>query len=296
MNTTGVPAVEAHLADHDGIITTEQAYALGLSERQVRRLAATGCWQRLARGVYLSAQHHFTDRARLRAAVAAHHGVADRTAAAFWHGLLDDLPPRVTLSAPRSTRGSAQGPLAVSVRRRTFPDEDVEMLGGLAVTRRPLTVLAAAGELDDGAALIDRSLQTGAVSVEALCRSLDRNTGKHGLAVARELVRVLTVGSQSEAERRWVDLLTLHRIDGWVQQYPFGHWTLDFAWPALKVAVEIQGWAYHRDARRFQADTAKAAALAAAGWLELPFTWHHLTGDPERCVAQLCSALNQRIA
>ncbi|MFZ2510524.1 MAG: type IV toxin-antitoxin system AbiEi family antitoxin domain-containing protein [Gordonia sp. (in: high G+C Gram-positive bacteria)] len=284
-------AVEEFLADHDGIISMRQARGLGLSQRQVAYRAKKQRWQRLSRGIYMSGQHHLTDVARVRVAVETHDAVADRTAAAFWHGLICELPIAVTVSAPRTVHGKATSPVAASVRRRTFPAEDLEELRGISVTRKSLTVLAAAAELDDGVALVDRTLQTGDVTIESLCSALDRNSGLHGLQVARELVEVLESGSQSVAERLFVDLLKLHQITGWVQQLDLFGKPLDFAWPEHRVAVEINGWSYHRTHSRFESDGSKAATLAAMGWLLLPFSWKAVRYDGEESMRKLTSAL-----
>ncbi|GAA3965371.1 type IV toxin-antitoxin system AbiEi family antitoxin domain-containing protein [Gordonia caeni] len=285
--------VDAFLADHDGVITTSQARSLGLTQRQVSRRLKAGRWLTMSRGVHLSSQHHLTDVARVRVAVATHRAVADRTAAAFWHGLIDTLPPVVTVSAPRSVHGQTQSPFAVSVKRRSFPAEDQEELRGIKVTRRPLTVLAAAQEVDDGAALIDRALQQGEVTIESLRAALDRNSA-HGLSLARELIAVLEAGSESTAERLFVEILRLHEITGWVQQFQLAGRRLDFAWPARRVAVEINGWSYHRTHSRFESDSDKAASLAAIGWLLLPFSWKAIRYDAEDCVLKLTNALNSR--
>ena len=286
-----VDAIEEFLADHDGIISARQARELGLSQRQVSYRAKQQRWQRLSRGIYMSGQHHLTDTARVRVAVETHDAVADRTGAAFWHGLIPELPVAVTVSAPRTVHGKAVSPVAVALKRRTFPAEDLEELRGITVTRRPLTVMSAAAELDDGVALVDRTLQTGDVTIESLCSTLDRNSGAHGLQVARELVSVLETGSQSVAERRFAELLTLHKITGWVQQLDLFGKPLDFAWPDYRVAVEINGWSYHRTHSRFESDGHKAATLASMGWLLLPFSWKAVRYDGEECMRKLTSAL-----
>ena len=37
-------------------------------------------------------------------------------------------------------------------------------------------------------------------------------------------------------------------IGGWVLGHPFGPWRIDLAFPQQKVAVEVDGWAWHVDA------------------------------------------------
>jgi very-short-patch-repair endonuclease len=74
-------------------------------------------------------------------------------------------------------------------------------------------------------------------------------------------------------------------------QSPFGPWTLDLAFPALRVAVEVDGWAWHVARDRFVNDRAKGNELVVAGWILLRFTWTDLTEHPDRCSAILRSTL-----
>jgi hypothetical protein len=47
----------------------------------------------------------------------------------------------------------------------------------------------------------------------------------------------------------------------------------DFYWPACGVIVETDGWEAHRTLAAFRSDRAKDAALTAAGYEVLRFTW-----------------------
>jgi very-short-patch-repair endonuclease len=47
----------------------------------------------------------------------------------------------------------------------------------------------------------------------------------------------------------------------------------DFYWPAHDLIVETDGWESHRTLAAFRADRAKDAALTAAGYRVLRFTW-----------------------
>jgi very-short-patch-repair endonuclease len=69
--------------------------------------------------------------------------------------------------------------------------------------------------------------------------------------------------------------------------HPFGPWTVDLAFPAQKVAVEVDGWAWHVDAERFRNDRRKQNALVRAGWDPLRFTWHDLDGRPAAVLAEI---------
>jgi very-short-patch-repair endonuclease len=52
-----------------------------------------------------------------------------------------------------------------------------------------------------------------------------------------------------------------------------GECTPDFYWPAYRLIVETDGWEAHRTLAAFRSDRAKDAALTAAGYKVLRFTW-----------------------
>jgi very-short-patch-repair endonuclease len=52
-----------------------------------------------------------------------------------------------------------------------------------------------------------------------------------------------------------------------------GRYELDFAYAARRVGIEVDGWAHHGSRAAFEADRARDAYLAGAGWQVLRFTW-----------------------
>ncbi|WP_026919392.1 type IV toxin-antitoxin system AbiEi family antitoxin domain-containing protein [Gordonia shandongensis] len=289
--------VAEHLADHDGVITTAQALTLGMTRGQIRARRRSGLWTPHARSTHLSAEHRMTDAARIRIVSSAHTGaVIDRTAAAWLHGLADRLPDEVTASVARSGSNTPRCVVPASIRRRTYPAEDISNVRGIPVTALPLTVLTAAAELPDGIAILDRVLQTRRVTVAELRATLDRNSGIHGLRPARPILESADSLSESELERRFVRFLRKHSITGWQQQVWLGNRRLDFAWPAEQVAVSLHGWAFHHQHDRWENDQATTSALASIGWLPLVFTWKRLEYQPDEVLAELARALDLRRA
>ncbi len=71
---------------------------------------------------------------------------------------------------------------------------------------------------------------------------------------------------------------------------------IDLAFPASRLAVEVDGWAWHVDAARFRADRRKGNAITRAGWDLLRFTWHDLTHRPDYVVAEIRAALLAAVA
>ncbi len=52
-------------------------------------------------------------------------------------------------------------------------------------------------------------------------------------------------------------------------------------------AVEVDGWAWHHQAGRFQRDRTRQNALVNDGWLVLRFTAHNLTARPDQVLANI---------
>jgi very-short-patch-repair endonuclease len=118
-----------------------------------------------------------------------------------------------------------------------------------------------------------------------------RNLGAYRSAQIAELLIAAADRADSAAERVIIGLLRGAGITGWQMGLPFGPWTIDVAFTEAKVAVEVDGWAWHVDVDRFRSDRRKGNALANAGWTVLRFTWHDLTARPEYVVAAIRVAL-----
>ena len=71
---------------------------------------------------------------------------------------------------------------------------------------------------------------------------------------------------------------------------------LDFAYPELRIAIEVDGYEFHSRYERFEDDRVRANALELAGWLVLRFTWHELVHRPDRVAATIRQAIAGRAA
>ncbi len=117
-----------------------------------------------------------------------------------------------------------------------------------------------------------------------------RNKGRYGSPAARRLLQAASDGARSEAERLLVKLLREAGITGWRTNYPVGGYRVDVAFPAEKVAIETDGWAFHSDQEDFQHDRVRQNNIALLGWQVLRFTWLDLTEYPQRVIAVIRSA------
>lgn len=65
---------------------------------------------------------------------------------------------------------------------------------------------------------------------------------------------------------------------------------IDFANPQLKIAIEVDGRAFHSDRHSFERDRARQNMLVIEGWVVLRFTWERIVNDPEGVLAEVASA------
>ncbi len=139
---------------------------------------------------------------------------------------------------------------------------------------------------------MDRALQ-GDLELRDLWRAHLRNKGRHGSPAARRLLQAASDGARSEAERLLVRLLRAAKISGWKANYPVCGYVVDVAFPKQKVAIEVDGWAFHSDQAAFQNDRNRQNRIALSGWQVLRFTWLDLTEHPQRVIAEIARALHQ---
>lgn len=285
--------IEDYLRRHDGVITLTQARSGGLSEHAVRRRVRRGQWRRCAAGVFFADDRPFTPAARIRAAVWARgpHAAASGLAAAWWLGLTAVAPGVVEVTVPRNSHGRAAA--GTRIRRRDLSECDITERRGLRVTGLALTVLEAAARPGGGPPIMDAALQR-RVGLAELQRAHLRNRGRVGAPEARRMLRAASSGARSEAERLVVRLLHSAGITGWHANYGCGPYRLDIAFPRQRVAIEIDGWAFHSDQQTFQQDRTRQNWLMLRGWQVLRFTWLDVTGHPERVLAAIRSAVSAR--
>ena len=66
---------------------------------------------------------------------------------------------------------------------------------------------------------------------------------------------------------------------------------IDVAFPDIRLAIEVDGFAYHSGDERFQRDRSRQNLLIAAGWRVLRFTWADIEDRPEYVISSIHSLL-----
>ena len=284
-----------------GAIAYAQLLAAGVSPGQVRERAAAGELTRIMRGVYRVTGSPPTFEQATMAACLATGGVAShRCAAALW-----------------ALRGCETGLVEISVVGRRRPElpgvvahttgqleaVDVTKRGSIPVTTpaRTLLDLGAVAPVDVVEAAIEDALHRQLVSYSWLDRSLERTgeSGRDGAGVLRSVLATRASGqapTESPLEDALVRLLRRAGLPNPVRQ----HWItvpgrapvrLDLAYPEERLAIEVQGMAWHIGRADFQRDCEKRNLLASAEWRLLEFTAEDIRGAPGQTVDAVAAAL-----
>ena len=245
-------------------------------------------------------------RTRAMAAVLATGGTLSHTSAlALWR-----RAPReglIHVSIPASRRALRGRGLVVHRVQRL----DGDRLGDLPVTTLARSLvdswaLAAgrAGHLravEQARGAVISTLRDRQVRAVELRAELAHRPALAGRRALEELLRLIEQGCQSELEI-WGVRMVLQGPDmpTFVQQHPvvlpFGTVRLDAALPELKIAVELDGAAFHGSPAARERDTRRDVALAAQGWVVLRFSYRRLTRDPEACRLEILAVCSARAA
>jgi very-short-patch-repair endonuclease len=129
---------------------------------------------------------------------------------------------------------------------------------------------------------------------------LERHPRRPGVPRLRAVLASGRVGivTRSELESRFLALVTAAglpapRVNA---RIPAGgrRFEVDCVWPEPRVAVELDGHAYHSTRAAFERDRARDRLLQAAGWRVIRITWRQLHDEPEAVMADLKRLLSPR--
>ena len=277
-----------------GVVATRQLLALGMSRGRVSTLTARGWLRPLHRGVYLVGPIH-GPRARLVAATLAlgeRAFVSHRSA-----GELSRLGPAIDGAVAVTVVGRdvrSRAGITVHVVRRLC-EEDVTTNDGIPVTAPGRTLLDLATQLSrrDLARAVEEAEVLNILHGDWLEPLLTRNPRHRGTNALRAVTTAADAPAmtRSEAERRLVELVrAAHLPPPRTNQRIHGH-EVDVVWPAHRLIVEVDGYAFHSSRRSFERDRHRDANLVAHGYRVIRITWRQLTREPEAVVALLARAL-----
>ena len=136
--------------------------------------------------------------------------------------------------------------------------------------------------------LIQRLSSLGAV------RELLRRAGHHsGRPILQDLVDAYTTTTftRSEAEEVFLALINRGGLPKPLINAKRHGYEIDFLWPDHRVAVEIDGFAFHRTRDRFEDDRRRDQRLRKVGITVIRVSWRQLQHEPEAVLVDVATAL-----
>jgi len=285
----------------DGVVSSSDLQALGVSRATIRSRLASGAWLRRGRAIVVPEASTTGDlqQAWILQCNASPKAVVSGPIAwrlQGWH-----IPGSEWIVAD-NTHQRASLPGLSLVRRRA--GDFSERAGGLRLAY-PMDALAdtlIAVDWPRACAVADLVFQARVVDLSDLEAILHKRSGRgcRGAGQLRRLHERMGTGSKSEAEQRMGRLLRRSGTGPWIANYPhkdaLGELVaeIDFALTSLRIAIEVDGRAFHSDRHSFERDRRRQNRLVLDGWLVLRFTWEQIVGDATGVISAIVAAVRQR--
>jgi predicted transcriptional regulator of viral defense system len=309
------PDLRAALARRSGLATWAELIGDGIPDARIRQMLDRGVLVPVTRGAYAlaemvsAAQGDLAREHAIAAAAAARRAgegaVASHESAAIIHGLsLLAMPDPGLVTLTRSPQGnrsrSGRGTAAVHIAELR-PDQ-VTSVYGAPVTSVARTVIDLARSLPfaDGVVVADSALHGRKVSASQL-RNVLASCGRWpGVRAARRVTTFSDPRSESALES--IARVAFHEgglpppdLQVWVGNAEAGFviGRADFLWPEHGTIGEADGGFKYADPTRAVRQLKRDAALRAAGFEVVHFTWREITSAPKQVVAALRDAFER---
>jgi very-short-patch-repair endonuclease len=172
---------------------------------------------------------------------------------------------------------------------------DVTSWDGIPITSvaRTLLDLSAVVSTPELLNAIDRAERLGLFVLTAVVDVLQRANGRRGARALRRAVAAYRPSTQkSDLERRFRNLIETapdlpNPFFNAAGQGEQGTYEVDAFWPDEKLAVQVDGFEFHRTRRDRERDAASDADLELAGSRVLRLTWDDVTVHAERTLRRL---------
>jgi hypothetical protein len=298
--------IQAHAAKQLQLVTRAQAYAAGLSPRQVAYRVQTGRWKQVRRDVFaVNGRAPASWEAVVLAVVLGVPGSVASHGTALWLLGVPRLgkPDVVEISAPNGCRMQLHG--VVVHQHRHLGAEDRTTVGDVPVTTGERTIIDLAGTLELGerlGVLEDAILHRAARRVVFVRRARACTVGRAGLAVLIE-------AAGDEGADRFRSWLEGQAARTWAAAgLPEPTWNvvlrdgrgrigeIDAVFPGGIVTVELDGLRFHCTPAQRRKDKARDRRLALSGRLPLRFDWEDVVLRPDAMVAEIGDALRLQAA
>ncbi|MDQ1355780.1 MAG: hypothetical protein QOG44_153 [Acidimicrobiaceae bacterium] len=281
------------LRTHHGIISFHEALRLGATPSMIKSKVRRGEWERVYRSVYRDTATPPSPYQDLRAAYVAtdRRAVVSHGSAAWVWDLLRQPPATPELSVPATTRLARGEPGFTLHRSRDLDVAQAVNRNGLVVTNPLRTIVDLAGSVlpDDLTEAVDSAVARRLVTVAGLEAEIERlaRPGRAGTgALRRHLFDRGFIGApppsvlEARIRRLIVGLgLELPKIEYTAGED--GQYRLDLAWPAIMLAVEVDGYVWHFSPECKERDETRRNHLQQAGWTVLVYNWRQVIREKD---------------
>jgi very-short-patch-repair endonuclease len=291
------------LADlQHGLVTRQQARETGMTDAQIARRVAQGRWVRCEPHVFRIVGAPVTWHQRVLSVCLATDGVASHRTAAMLLGL--GLWPAQIVEVTTDPDRNYRNPDVHMHRSVDDPAIDCRSVEGITLTsvRRTLLDLGSVVPPDRLEKCVERAIFRGMTNPAALWAYIDRvgRQGRRGVQPLRAVLelRGRVAPSESDLEAEMVQLLRRAGLPEPVRQHEVvvagRRFRVDLAYPALKIALEIDGDEPHFGARKSDSDDTRDGFLQLGGYLTQHFTKRHIRNEPSESVERVREAFRQR--
>jgi very-short-patch-repair endonuclease len=273
-----------------GAFTREQAFHVDFTVDAIKKRLARGVWILIDHNVYRLAATPETWHQRLIAACLGGPAVAShRSASRLWDlpGMAHDLH-EVTALRHRRRRS----PDVIWHESFHLSDRDVTAIDGIPVTRPVRTFLDLGVVLspDELETVLNEGIRRNLLSVSAIARRLEEfGPLRRGTAMVHAVLDRHVPGQrppESVLESRFLQLVRSAGLPEPVPQFQVklgggAAVRIDFAYPDRRIAIELDGAAYHSGELADRRDRRRDTRLGALGWRVLRFDWEDVTRTPD---------------
>jgi very-short-patch-repair endonuclease len=276
------------------VVSRNQLLAVGVPPTTIGERVRSGRLIRLHRGVYAVGHARLRKEGHWLAAVLAvgPRAVLSHRDAAGLHGLRPANHVRTDVTTTRQPR--AIDGIAIH-RTRVLDVEQVTTVSGIPVTTVPRTLVDLAGTVprDHLAKAIKEAERRRTFDLGAIEVTLARTRGRRGpghRALREAIAEHVALGlsaTDSALEDAFLRLVRSHGLSLPATNALIEGFRVDAAWRAHRIVVELDGWQHHHTRHAFERDRERDAALTAAGWHVVRFTYRQVTARPDSVIQTL---------
>lgn len=284
------------------VLSRDQAVGLGLSRQSISRRLSSGFLVPLHPSIYRVAAGPESWHQRLLASCMWTSGVTSHRAALKLLGI-DAYSGNIIEVSSRTHRVSST---KVRIHQISgLPAGDVMRVGPIPTTTPTRTLLGVGSVISQKSLeeALDSALRQRLTSVDRLMAGIER-LGGHGSRGPSALAKLLAtrgdvVATDSALETRLIRLLRHHGLPPPRRQVEVRDGRgfigrLDFAYPELKIAIEVQSYRWHSSWASQGKDRERLNRLQILGWIVIQVTYEDLQHHSAFVAQRVREALNAR--